>query len=127
MSEDVSKTVVRFYLKVLDNASIQEAYDYFNEKIGKPQEVDIYEDGLEYFNYSEMFSVKEDSDKWYFDVILSESSDGDYHCINMSFKKLFEIVEHYGNIFGINDISDINIASYTWYNGVDEPFEFVKE
>jgi hypothetical protein len=124
MSEEITKNVIRFRIPQLKGKSVQEAFDFFTNTIGEPEEIDKYDGELEYFNYKEKYSVHEKNDEWYFDIVLSTSESYDnYFC--MTFRDLLETTEEISEKFEILDIENINILCYTWYTGVDEPINFI--
>lgn len=124
MSQNETKTAIRFRVVELKGKSLTCAYNFFLDRIGKPEDVEVnYKGVVDYFNYTDNFHVQQEGDDWFFDVVL-ESGDDSEHYFLMPFKKLFNLADEFAEKLGITDINDINIASYTWYNGVDEPFEF---
>lgn len=127
MSENESITAVRATIPELNGRPVHEAYQFFREKLGEAEEVDEWEDKVENFHYDEShaISVVHDNKLWGVQVALSSGSDGDdsHEDVNVELEFLETI--KLAIIKKFPSATNFMLASYTWYNGVDEPVKLV--
>lgn len=122
------KTILRAKIPFLKDFSRNLVYEYFENILGKANEVEIWDDEIEYFRYdTEIQPVEDNEGNWGVDYVFHHSSDYTTYIDNKSNgitltefqNKAFELA----NLFGIEPNS-IKLMSYDWYNGGDEPISF---
>ena len=140
MSYNETKSVLRAEIPQLKGKSRTEALEYFRQILGEPDDVDIWDGEVDFFEYEEKNHTyipveeysygKTDDDRWGGDLILAYSNDygveeGD---MNYSLEELSVLADKMARKFNINP-KNIRLLSYTWYNGSDEPrfFERTKQ
>jgi hypothetical protein len=126
------KTTLRMEIPSLQGKDYTEAFEYFRNILGEPEELDLDEETGEvyYFSYEGKFQPVYDysNKKWGADLILYHSSDykvyvsSDYER-GVTLKEFNMLADELVGKFGGNK-EDIKLLSYEWYNGGDEPVRF---
>lgn len=127
MSYMRNRSVLRVELKDLEGASYHKAYQFFKEKLGKADEIDINGNEVKYFCYenSEFIPIT-DGNKWGVQIVLAEGDEHDgYEDLLINWRELNRQVKRLTRRFKVMKNQCI-IASYQWYNGVNEPIEFLE-
>lgn len=138
MSTTEQKTVLR--AKFLNVTSSAQAYELMRAKLGEPDHVEDYrceEDPDDvYFTYEQPRAGR----PWYrgcvaygetreygvelvLHNIVDSRWDGEYGKTHHSFTELDHKAKVMRALFG-DDIGEIHLHSYSWYNGGDDPVEF---
>lgn len=136
MSYNESKTVLRIEIPSLRGKSYHEAYKYFSSILGEADDIDDWDDVIEYFSYYEKnhkyipvreYSYGRDAvnDRWGVDLLLAYGNDyrDSIGRANHSLQELNKLANDLGEKFNV-DPKTARLVSYTWYNGGDEPVNF---
>lgn len=125
-----SKMALRVEIENLKGSTYDEAYPYFKAFLGEADEVEDWEEKIEYFHYDKLKHefvpvLQYNGKRWGIDYIL-------HHYYNGTIKKgkteytLTEInaaTERICQLFNVSK-DEIKLVSYEWYNGGDEPVTF---
>jgi len=123
MSETRYKTVLRACVPELDTYSYDKAFVLIERIFGKPNDIEICDDLVEYFAYRQANGVFvplkcSDTNLWFLDYIFNLSCEYvDDSIINV--KKIVEIEKKMRTMFPA--IKDIFVVNYMWYTGSEEP------
>jgi hypothetical protein len=127
MSSNVGTSRLRLKIESLTGANGREAYLFFKEKIGEPDDFYDYGDDEVDFHYKgekNYYAANNFGDNWYADFVFYEKRDYyDEEYFSISFKDFKKRAKKLVKKFG-GKIEDVKVCSYTWYNGSDEPEVF---
>lgn len=135
MSCEVTKTTLRAEILSLRGKSISEAYAFFRQRVGEPDDIDHDEGIVDFFVYEgenhRYAPVKGLSDKsgeenrWGIETVLTyENGDGkEFGKEVHTLQELSAIGKEFVEVFGAKE-EDIRLYSYTYYTGADEPIKF---
>jgi len=129
MSCNESKTVLRAEFPQLQGKTTNEVYPFYLEILGKPNEIDEYDDEVGYFSYEGKYqpAYDYDSKKWGIDLVLHHESDYNTYIKQetngLSLKEFDTLAKSMTDVFGV-DKDKVRLISYTWYNGSEEPISF---
>jgi hypothetical protein len=129
MSCNESKIVLRSEIPRLKDKTYNEAFLYFKEILGEPNEIDEYDGEVEYFQYEGKLQpiFDYDSKRWGIDLVLHHESDYKTYIKMKSNGLTLDDFNSLANQISLQfsiDKYKIKLMSYTWYNGVDEPINF---
>lgn len=128
MSSMQYKAGFRVVIERLRSATFQEAFEFFSEKLGQPDEIDEYNNVVSWFKYNGEYQPakecngtrNEPNDGWFCDKILFSTTNLRDAQFYLRLNQFDDEIEKLCNLFGV-DSEDIMIFSYNWYDGVDEP------
>ena len=136
MSENYSTAAIRAPIPCLKGKTRTEACAYFVERLGEPLEKDETDEGeIDYFSYEP--KDKEDREKYWnaiedddgefgVELVLFRCPECDAPSSVVTIQEMNQFIEDVkGKGFDIDE-DRVGFFTYTWYNGVDEPIEFVK-
>ena len=124
MSCDVNVSLMRLKIDELTGSNGREAYLFFKDKIGEPDDFYDYGDDEVDFHYNgekNYYDVKNFGQNWYADFVFHHSTDDHYSndmCLTLA--QLHVQAQSMAEKFG-GKFEDVRVCSYTWYNGADEP------
>lgn len=126
MSDYVTKVIVRIPLEKyagMNRTQLWEAVQPLLGGKGCCSHFDEYEGEVEYFEYPHHKFVEKDI--WYLDYLLTKSWTIDFDSYALPVNELIGVIAQQCNLFSV-PAELANIVFVHWYNGVDEPFEYVK-
>ena len=127
MSCMVKTVAIRAEIKDLRGKNKQEAYQFYKKYFGEAN--DYFDDGEFYYDREEgeinpVIDLDGNYGVEYLIKSVRKYKSGYNDICIISYSEFKEITEKITNkISGVNK-EDINLVSYTWYNGVDEPIYF---
>lgn len=130
MSSTEVKFAVRGHVRALDDMTADEAFPFFQERMGDPDDIDSDDEGVQYFRYEAKKNggwavVNTEAGfrkgKWGIDFVLLDGYEHkDPWPGVVAIPDLAAIAHQMTSRFGVEP-ADIVVTAYTWYNGVDEP------
>lgn len=131
MSFDVYKTVIRGEIPSLQGFNKTNAYNYFKKILGEANDIDEYDNEIDYFEYQGEFIPVYDynNKKWGVDLVLSHKTSSKTYIKSqydkgINIKEFNELTEKLISKFPEIDKTKVKYINYTWYNSTEEPIYF---
>lgn len=125
MSDSRITTSLRLEIPSLEGKSDREAYEYFKPILGEADE--LYDEPNYFsFYYNGEFqprkesSGRSESKRWVVDLVIKTRLAYEGNDLYISTQRLRQLTFKLAQKFGFSE-SNVILASYLWYDGVDEP------